>query len=183
MQHFSNQKLQIFKYNVYVLLPSDSSKDLLRWFKLICYLDSVSLKCLCLKYYCVLADHWLQSTIYFALVKCVTCSRFRRVCHMTQFSPKWQAFVFCAASHRRANIKLSERLAWNHENVSAVSLKGLDEMKGHDSVHFQIVSLEKAFIVLQTTVLTESDRGSWVERNKESLSHLANLCFKWASSQ
>lgn len=62
--------------------------------------------------------------------------------------------------------------------VSAVSLKGLDEMKGHDSVHFQIVSLEKAFIVLQTTVLTESDRGSWVERNKESLSHLANLCFK-----
>ena len=97
----------------------------------------------------------------------ITCRRFRRGSHMTQFPPKWQAFVFCAASHRWGNIKLSECLAWNHENVSAVSFKGLDAIKGHDSVHFQIASLEKASIVLHSTVHTDSDRGSWVERNKE----------------
>ena len=69
MQHFSNENLQIFDYIVYVLLPSDSSKELLYWFKFIYYLESVSLKCLCLKLYWVIADHWLQPTIYFALVK------------------------------------------------------------------------------------------------------------------
>ena len=51
--------------------------------------------------------------------------------------------------------------------MSAVSFKGLDAIKGHDSVHFQIASLEKASIVLHSTVHTDSDRGSWVERNKE----------------